>query len=274
MPGYKVVICGDGAIGKTCLLDTLLEISSVNWADPEYIPTAAENQRKTWDVDDVGDVEIEFWDTAGQEALACLRTEAYHGTDVLLLGFDMSSGVTLENVCDSWIHEFRDECSSCEAIILVGTKFDLFEERGGFGADDNVKSKDAVIEAGLKIGAHAFIATSAKTSHGILLDAEQDFVHSVEGINLRDTIRSCCTMLYNNSNVPHMLKELAAPRAPAPAPAPCLLYTSDAADEEDSVDLGGRRIIKKKKKEKKKKKKNIEQKIIKENKEYKRDIIE
>eukprot|EP00658_Telonema_sp_P-2_P059409 TRINITY_DN4829_c0_g1_i4.p1 TRINITY_DN4829_c0_g1~~TRINITY_DN4829_c0_g1_i4.p1 ORF type:complete len:894 (-),score=167.67 TRINITY_DN4829_c0_g1_i4:43-2601(-) len=30
----------------------------------------------------------------------------------------------------------------------------------------------------------------------------------------------------------------------------CLLYTSDAADEEDSVDLGGRRIIKKKKREK------------------------
>src|SRR5665648_1206962 len=33
-------------------------------------------------------------------------------------------------------------------------------------------------------------------------------------------------------------------------PRPCLLYTSDAADEEDSVDLGGRRIIKKKKREK------------------------
>ena len=37
----------------------------------------------------------------------------------------------------------------------------------------------------------------------------------------------------------------------------CLLYTSDAADERSSVDLGGRRIIKKKKqKHKKKKKKN------------------
>ena len=32
----------------------------------------------------------------------------------------------------------------------------------------------------------------------------------------------------------------------------CLLYTSDAADERSSVDLGGRRIIKKKKHEKKK----------------------
>src|SRR5678815_6099742 len=31
---------------------------------------------------------------------------------------------------------------------------------------------------------------------------------------------------------------------------PCLLYTSDAADERSSVDLGGRRIIKKKKKKK------------------------
>ena len=30
----------------------------------------------------------------------------------------------------------------------------------------------------------------------------------------------------------------------------CLLYTSDAADERSSVDLGGRRIIKKKKKRK------------------------
>ena len=30
----------------------------------------------------------------------------------------------------------------------------------------------------------------------------------------------------------------------------CLLYTSDAADERSSVDLGGRRIIKKKNKEK------------------------
>ena len=32
----------------------------------------------------------------------------------------------------------------------------------------------------------------------------------------------------------------------AGAPRPCLLYTSDAADERSSVDLGGRRIIKNK----------------------------
>eukprot|EP00658_Telonema_sp_P-2_P067750 TRINITY_DN5668_c0_g1_i1.p1 TRINITY_DN5668_c0_g1~~TRINITY_DN5668_c0_g1_i1.p1 ORF type:complete len:759 (+),score=215.38 TRINITY_DN5668_c0_g1_i1:177-2279(+) len=52
----------------------------------------------------------------------------------------------------------------------------------------------------------------------------------------------------------------------------CLLYTSDAADEEDSVDLGGRRIIKKKKNKTikinidEKKKKNIKKYIIKKSK--------
>ena len=51
---------------------------------------------------------------------------------------------------------------------------------------------------------------------------------------------------------------------------PCLLYTSDAADEEDSVDLGGRRIIKKKKKKIKKKEKTTKQKEA-EKREQKRD---
>ena len=36
------------------------------------------------------------------------------------------------------------------------------------------------------------------------------------------------------------------PEEPIYMVVPCLLYTSDAADERSSVDLGGRRIIKKK----------------------------
>ena len=36
----------------------------------------------------------------------------------------------------------------------------------------------------------------------------------------------------------------------SPANHTCLLYTSDAADERSSVDLGGRRLIKKKKHDK------------------------
>src|SRR5674536_405125 len=48
--------------------------------------------------------------------------------------------------------------------------------------------------------------------------------------------------------LPRSAAPVAANGRPAHHRATCLLYTSDAADEEDSVDLGGRRIIKKKKK--------------------------
>src|SRR5665648_665276 len=46
---------------------------------------------------------------------------------------------------------------------------------------------------------------------------------------------------------PNFYNQIIAECLPDGGDFPCLLYTSDAADEEDSVDLGGRRIIKKKK---------------------------
>src|SRR5674536_224272 len=51
--------------------------------------------------------------------------------------------------------------------------------------------------------------------------------------------------------LPHVLVASAERPDPVEPSATCLLYTSDAADEEDSVDLGGRRSIKKKKERKK-----------------------
>ena len=57
-----------------------------------------------------------------------------------------------------------------------------------------------------------------------------------EGEGLRDAARS-------TTPAPRRIRRRGQPPA-----ASCLLYTSDAADERSSVDLGGRRIIKKKKK--------------------------
>ena len=48
--------------------------------------------------------------------------------------------------------------------------------------------------------------------------------------------------------VPGRLRRAQEDRLAGALPRRCLLYTSDAADERSSVDLGGRRIIKKKKK--------------------------
>src|SRR5664279_6564847 len=49
---------------------------------------------------------------------------------------------------------------------------------------------------------------------------------------------------YHSGSFPSVNKILQQFLVENPGYTPCLLYTSDAADEEDSVDLGGRRIIK------------------------------
>ena len=65
----------------------------------------------------------------------------------------------------------------------------------------------------------------------------------------RGTAAQSAVQKYANSKgVPHLLLSTGANKWNQPKA--CLLYTSDAADERSSVDLGGRRIIKKKKSEK------------------------
>src|SRR5665648_1301873 len=59
---------------------------------------------------------------------------------------------------------------------------------------------------------------------------------SIQGENA-DDVKKVADYALSNSDERNEIK-LSAPWG-------CLLYTSDAADEEDSVDLGGRRIIKK-----------------------------
>ena len=63
---------------------------------------------------------------------------------------------------------------------------------------------------------------------------------------LYKTLAAAQETLYNSfiARAEFALAETRNP--PNPNPWGCLLYTSDAADERSSVDLGGRRIIKKK----------------------------
>ena len=88
-----------------------------------------------------------------------------------------------------------------------------------------------------------------------------DFFFQAED-GIRDLVRSrglgdvykrqVCAVLPRRTRADAGPQARLRPRRPAEPwqgdPYPCLLYTSDAADERSSVDLGGRRIIKKKNK--------------------------
>merc|ERR1711862_861374 len=89
----KLVIVGDGACGKTCLLI----VFSKDEFPEVYVPTVFENY--VADIEDDGkQVELALWDTAGQEDYDRLRPLSYPDTHVILMCFSIDSPDSLDNI--------------------------------------------------------------------------------------------------------------------------------------------------------------------------------
>uniref|UniRef100_A0AAR2KYA2 Ras homolog family member B n=1 Tax=Pygocentrus nattereri TaxID=42514 RepID=A0AAR2KYA2_PYGNA len=88
----KLVIVGDGACGKTCLLI----VFSKDQFPEVYVPTVFENYVADIEVDGK-QVELALWDTAGQEDYDRLRPLSYPDTDVILMCFSIDSPDSLEH---------------------------------------------------------------------------------------------------------------------------------------------------------------------------------
>ncbi|KAK9511500.1 hypothetical protein O3M35_000142 [Rhynocoris fuscipes] len=151
----KLVIVGDGACGKTCLLI----VFSKDQFPEVYVPTVFENYVADIEVDGK-QVELALWDTAGQEDYDRLRPLSYPDTDVILMSFSIDSPDSLENIPEKWTPEVKHFCPNVP-IILVVTMDELAKQ----------KRKPITSEEGLlvakKINAVAYLECSAKTKEGV-----------------------------------------------------------------------------------------------------------
>ncbi|MCJ1441670.1 MAG: Rho GTPase [Stictis urceolatum] len=136
MAAKKFVVVGDGGCGKTCLL---ISYSQKVFPD-KYVPTVFDNYFTQ--VQHRGNmVELDLWDTAGQEEYDRLRPLSYPETDLLFVCFGIDCPNSLENVLEKvclvsfgattectnatkWYPEVLHFCPTTP-IILVGLKSDL-----------------------------------------------------------------------------------------------------------------------------------------------------
>merc|ERR1711981_95221 len=139
----KLVAVGDGAVGKTCLLN-----SFVNDSFPEqYEPTIFENF--AFEVDkklEIGELEgkkavAQLWDTAGQEGFERIRILSYENTNCFIVCFSVADMVTFDNVGYKWLEELRQHRPEAK-ILLVGTKADLRNAGKENGGKKSVRMKE------------------------------------------------------------------------------------------------------------------------------------
>ena len=161
----KLVIVGDGACGKTCLLI----VFSKDQFPEVYVPTVFENYVADIEVDNK-QVELALWDTAGQEDYDRLRPLSYPDTDVILMCFAIDSPDSLENIPEKWIPEVKHFCPNIP-VILVGNKKDLRNDIQTIKELGKRSQKPVTPEEGRvmaeKIKAFQYIECSAKTKEGV-----------------------------------------------------------------------------------------------------------
>ena len=107
----KCVMVGTGNVGKTCLNASL----TTNCFPVEYIPTVFDNysvQRKVETKRRTFNVQVELWDTAGQEDYDRLRPTSYPQTDVFVLVFSIASPFSFDIIMAKWYLETKHPCAS------------------------------------------------------------------------------------------------------------------------------------------------------------------
>jgi len=161
----KLVIVGDGACGKTCLLI----VFSKDQFPEVYVPTVFENYVADIEVDGK-QVELALWDTAGQEDYDRLRPLSYPDTDVILMCFSIDSPDSLENIPEKWTPEVKHFCPNVP-IILVGNKKDLRNDENVKWELQKMKQEPVKLEQGKemaeKINAFHYLECSAKSKEGV-----------------------------------------------------------------------------------------------------------
>ena len=187
----KIVILGDSGVGKTALLEKL-----VNNRIPENgLPTVgAAYFKKTLVIDDV-EQKFQFWDTAGAERYRSLNSVYYHNAPAGIFVFDLTSRESFLSI-NYWVDQFTEFAQPGAGLVIVGNKSDL---------KNQIQVDPSEGEEWAKAHDYKFFTTSARTGENVNDLAEyvskmllnRSFSMSLKSVDpakdaIHDQNQSCC----------------------------------------------------------------------------------
>ncbi|KAK2888320.1 rho-related GTP-binding protein RhoF [Channa argus] len=119
----KIVIVGDGGCGKT----SLLMVYAKGDFPEKYAPSVFEKYVTTISLG-TKEIQLNLYDTAGQDDYDRLRPLSYQEANLILVCFDVTNPTSYENVLIKWHPEVKHFCRDTP-VILIGCKTDLRKDR-------------------------------------------------------------------------------------------------------------------------------------------------
>jgi small GTP-binding protein len=131
-PVLKLIVVGNSGVGKTLILRAFVHNQRTQASGGESVTIGAEFNKVTRRLG-TQDVDIQLWDTAGQEKFAPVVDPFYRGAQGVILVFDVTHGASFDALTTNWLpkinhlcaHRTRDSPFAESPVLLIGNKIDL-----------------------------------------------------------------------------------------------------------------------------------------------------
>ncbi len=121
---FKAVLLGSSGVGKTTLLRTLAE---GHYCEEQVSTIGAELTQKTLLLGNHVRVNLQLWDTAGQDRLRIVSKNYFRNPNAVLFCFDLTDPPSFHRIRE-WILSAKDEAGPQVIRVLVGTKADRLDQ--------------------------------------------------------------------------------------------------------------------------------------------------
>ncbi|EDW75303.1 uncharacterized protein Dwil_GK20101 [Drosophila willistoni] len=175
---FKILMLGDSGVGKTCLLQRFLEN---RYTDNSESTVGIDFRLHTHKLSGHL-VDLQLWDTAGEERFRSVGTTYYRGAHGIILVYDTTKRETFNNI-DSWLLDIQRHAAEGVNIMIVGNKCDALGQR------QVSQQTAAVFAAQLHV---PFFEASAKSD-----------------LNVQDIFTNMSVMIYNRLIAPRILDSMA-----------------------------------------------------------------
>ena len=153
METLKVLVIGDSAVGKTCLICRYTDNKFLK----SFVSTIGIDYKvKQLEVEGVGPVKLELWDTAGQERFHSITNSYFRGCHGVLLVFDVTNADSFLSV-RTWLETVKRLAPEKARVVVVANKVDLTSRR--------VIPPEEGRRVALEHGNVPYVETSALTGH-------------------------------------------------------------------------------------------------------------